>query len=395
MADYSIKGSLRTDKGIKKNGKYSIGLRVNVHGKETKVSTKLEVEKKDWDYSLQRPYPKAVLSEFLKLVDALDDHLYSEGRLGEEISLQSVKDFYAGKKRIKTEHQSFYEYFENFYQGKKYKPNTIKVYKGTLTVLKEFKPQLRIVDINLRFAEDFDIFLTEIKLNIDGGRFNRHKNLRTVIKDIANHRINIDNPYDRFKIPKSGVKDIYLEQEELDLIYQLQPKFTRDSTGRTILYMYLLASYTGFRFSDIIDLKWNHIDHDKKQIIKQMQKTGGDVILHIYPKAWRLLLVIASAIGKQGGKNNLGTDEYVFEKRFSNPTVNKYLKTFAEMAGITKLLTFHTARHTFATLLVLGGEDIFTVSKLLGHSDISVTQRYVNATKKLIENHAKNTKMFQ
>lgn len=213
MADYSIKGWLRTDKGIKKNGKYSIGLRVTVHGKETKVSTKLEVEKKDWDSSTQMPKPKAVLSEFLKLVNALDDHLYSESRLGEEISIQSVKDFYAGKKRIKPEHQSFHEYFENFYQGKKFKPNTIKVYKGTLAVLKEFKQKLRIADINLRFVEDFDIFLTEVKLNIDGGRFNRHKNLRTVIKDIANHRINIDNPYDRFKIPKAGIRDTYLEQE--------------------------------------------------------------------------------------------------------------------------------------------------------------------------------------
>lgn len=159
--------------------------------------------------------------------------------------------------------------------------------------------------------------------------------------------------------------------------------------------MYLFASYTGFRFSDIEDLKWSHIDHENKQITKQMLKTGEEVTLHIYPKAWRLLLVIASAIGKQGGKKNLGTDGYVFEKKFSNPTANKYLKSFAEMAGITKLLTFHTARHTFATLLILGGEDIFTVSKLLGHSDISITQRYINETKKLIENHAKNTQMFQ
>jgi len=396
MADYSIKGSLRIDKGIKKNGKFSIGLRVNVHGKETKVSTKLEVEQKDWDSNSQMPKPKAVLSEFLKLVNALDDHLYSEGRLGEEISIQSVKDFYAGKKRIKPEHQSFYEYLHEFLKRRSdLKPNTTKVYKTTLGALKQFRPQFRIADITLKFVEDFDAFLKSVRNNKDGGRNNRHKNLKTLVNDMIDHGINIPNPYNLFRMPMYGKKDIYLEEDEIQRLYQLQIKFDRDSYARISLYMFLLACFTGFRISDIKDLKWSDIDYEKKQIKKRMVKTEGKVVTVLYEKAWRLLIVIASVTGNRAGKKNLGTERLIFEKIPSEPTINKYLKKLAQMAEIPKEVSFHVSRHTFATLHQHNGTDIYIISKLLGHSSITVTQRYLNGTEKMISDYAKTSKMFK
>lgn len=387
MKPFSVRACIRTDKPALKNGKYPIYLRVRVSGSETKIPTGYEVEKSLWDSKLQLPKKNPLQNVLKKEIDSLETYLLTEQSTGGEISINLVKDFFAGKKKIKPEHESFYDYYLKFVEDKKAEGkahDTIRIYNGTYKILKEFAPKLKISDITLRFIQDFDAYLRDKKGNEDGGRENKHKNIRAVVLDMLKHDIAVKNPYTKFKMPRAKIREVYLEFDELMALRDLRPKFEAGATKRIVLQMYLFGCYTGLRFSDIIDLKWSHVNLDTNRIKKVQVKTGDPVTVIIEPWARSILLEFSNS------KKNINTDKLVF-KTLSEPTVNRNLKILAEMANIHKVITFHTSRHTFGTLNILENPDkVLLVSKLLGHADIKTTMIYFNDTDKLIDDHAKN-----
>ena len=204
------------------------------------------------------------------------------------------------------------------------------------------------------------------------------------------HDINIKNPYgqDKFKMPKAKVRETYLEYKEIEKLRDLQGKFSLGSTQLTSLHMYLLACYTGFRISDILDLKWTHINLEANKIEKIQVKTKNKVTSVITPWVKALLLLYSN------GKKNVGTDKPLFENPVTSNTVNLHLKVFAKMAGINKTLSSHTARHTFVNLVATSEKNILTVKTLAGHSKISSTMVYFHDEEKIVNNFAKTTQLF-
>jgi stress-induced morphogen len=149
---FSVRACIRTDKPVLKNGKYPIYLRVRVSGNETKIPTGYEVEKSLWDSKLQLPKKNPLQNVLKKEIDSLETHLLTEQSTGGEISINLVKDFFAGKKKIKPEHESFYDYYLKIVEDKKNEgkaQDTIRIYNGTYKILKEFAPKLKISDITL------------------------------------------------------------------------------------------------------------------------------------------------------------------------------------------------------------------------------------------------------
>lgn len=127
---------------------------------------------------------------------------------GQFITIDMVKDFCAGKKKVKAENQSFFEYFNEFIERKRkeVKADAIAKYQTTYKFLEECCGDFRICDMSLKLIERFDDFLIEEKGNAPGGRFTKHKNLRSVIIDIDKHDIPIKNPYKNFTIPQPSKK---------------------------------------------------------------------------------------------------------------------------------------------------------------------------------------------
>lgn len=390
MKPFSVYPCLRLDKPLK-NGNYPIYLRVTVIGEETKIPTGYEIDKNLWDTKSKLPKKNPLRTVIGKIKIDLETHLLTEQSLGGELSIQLVKDYFRNKKRIKPENTSFLDYFLDFIESKKKEgkdEDTIRIYNNTHNILKEFSPKLKICDVNLKFIEQFDAYLRDIKGNKEGGRENKHKNMRAVILDMIRHDINIKNPYLQFKMPRAKIREIYLEMDELVAMKKLLPKFEPSSPRRKSLQMFLLACYTGMRISDILDLKWSHIDLDKQRINKKQIKTKDAVTIVIEPWARALLLELSNS------KKNIGTNKPVFENPVTSNTVNLHLKEFALMADIKKNISCHVARHTFGTLQILAGADLLTVSRLLGHSDISTTMAYFNNEQKLIDNHAGKQQLF-
>lgn len=119
MAEYSIISCLRTDKPMKKNGKYPIYLRVRVRDKETKIPTNLEVSKEQWDNKRKEPKQAAIRTMLYKQKGDLEMQLSNAMADGQFITIDMVKDFCAGKKKVKAENQSFFEYFNEFIERKR------------------------------------------------------------------------------------------------------------------------------------------------------------------------------------------------------------------------------------------------------------------------------------
>lgn len=149
---------------------------------------------------------------------------------------------------------------------------------------------------------------------------------------------------------------VFLTAEELQ---QLKDTPISNSEVRRA---FLFSCATGLRLSDVINLKWSNVKEDAIQI--RMKKTGDNIVIPLGMAASREL-------GERGKAN-----DYVFNlinKKIAD--ITQLVTRWGKRAGLTKHISFHTARHTFATL-VLPQSDIYTVSKLLGHKSIKTTQIY-------------------
>lgn len=142
------------------------------------------------------------------------------------------------------------------------------------------------------------------------------------------------------------------------------------SDGSTIERAFLFGCLTGLRYSDIRSLKWEDVQGGR--IVKRIVKTHKTEYLDLNAQAVELM-----------GERGKGVVFPDLDRRTFTP--NKLLRRWADRAGLSKHISFHTSRHTFAVLMLSAGVDIYTVSRLLGHSSITTTQVYadiVDAKKK-------------
>lgn len=391
MADYSICKCIRTDKPVKRNGKYPIYLRIRVGNKETKIPVGLDIKKELWDSKKREPKNKALLILLNRKVVELEHRIYKSLVEGQEISLEAIKDFSSGKKKTtKTETKSLYEYYLEFVERKRKEglnPETIRVYMTTYNILKSFKKKLYLSDISLSFVEKFDDYMREVNGNSPGGRNPKHKNLRSFILDLQKHDILVNNPYKWFKIPSPNTKEIYLDKTELNTLIDYTNNLARDFKEYKILKMYLFSCYCGLRFSDVMTLTWKDVDLENLLIRKTMIKTKTDVITPLFPKAYDILM--------EWSKNSFvkADDERIFHN-YSEPTINNTLRLHTKLAGINKHITYHSSRHTFATLLVIDGVDIYKISKYLGHKSVDMTQRYLKYDLSIAKESARGINTF-
>lgn len=191
--------------------------------------------------------------------------------------------------------------------------------------------------------------------------------LKSCINQAYEERIIPHNPsvgIDNFK--KEETTRMYLTLEEIKLL--VDTPCERDSIKRAFLFSCL----TGIRRSDIIKMTWDevHVQSGFIRIIFRQKKTRRQEYLDITPQA-------AELMGKRGNPH-----ERVFEGVMSPNCTNDTIKRWVLRAGIAKDITFHCARHTFAVLMLDIGTDIYTVSKLLGHRELSTTQIYAKVLDK-------------
>lgn len=191
--------------------------------------------------------------------------------------------------------------------------------------------------------------------------------LRACLNQAVEERIIQTNPIlgvERFK-EAEGTR-MYLTIEEVKTLAQTECEYPN------IKRAFLFSCLTGLRRSDVLRLKWGdvHKQDGYTRIIFTQKKTDGLEYLDISAQASELL-------GERGKPN-----DNVFTDIHSPSCTNEAIKRWVLRAGINKEITFHCARHTFAVMMLDLGTDIYTVSKLLGHRELSTTQRYAKVLDK-------------
>lgn len=173
------------------------------------------------------------------------------------------------------------------------------------------------------------------------------------------------NPFTRIsssdKIHKPESKREYMTIDEVRSL------IATPMSNETVKSAYLFSCFCGLRISDIKELRWKDVFCDGEQYRLQviMQKTKAPIYLPLSPEALRWM----------PDRKGKAADEKVFDLP-SMSRINELLKPWALDAGISKHFSFHTARHTFATMMLTLGADLYTTSKLLGHTDVRMTQVY-------------------
>lgn len=269
----------------------------------------------------------------------------------------------------------FINYFREL--ADKHNQRNREVWLCALHYLKEFTGgTIRVADVNQKFCNDFKEYILNAprirsrKLKISQNTaFSYFNKLKAALKQAFRDGIiktDISSQVERIK--EAETERQFLTIDELN-------NLVRTDCGLPILKQAaLFASLTGLRFSDIQKLVWSEVQQSKeikdgKEIdyyfIRFTQKkTKGVELLPIPVQAYDLL-------GQRGAPT-----EQVFEGLQYSAFVNFHLKRWVLKAGITKNITFHSFRHTYATLQLNAGTDIFTVSKMLGHRDLKTTLIY-------------------
>ncbi len=242
--------------------------------------------------------------------------------------------------------------------------NHIIIYKGDKTLL---------ANVDLNYCRGFVKYLTTAKSGRDT------VNEKTLSKSSAKLYFSLFtaamkqavredkiafNPMEKLdkndRKPLNGESKLieYLTIEELKLLMQ------EHCSNREVERAFLFSCFTGIRISDIKNLTWDNISKrgDNYILSFKMQKTTRNLVLKLNKQAIKYLPD--------------RTDNYIFDLPSNTASINNSLKSWAKRAGVNKNIHFHTARHTFATMELTMKVDLYTISKLLGHKNLSSTQVY-------------------
>ena len=259
--------------------------------------------------------------------------------------------------------------------GKEYAPGTLERYKTSLSHTVEFLQwkykvsDIEIIKIDHAFITDYEFWLRSVRNCANNTAVKYIKNFSKIIKIcLANNWIE-RNPFANYKSKVKEVERVYLTEKEIQNIIEKDFKTERLSLVRDI---FLFSCFTGLAYIDVKNLTKSHISigiDGEKWIFTHRQKTESASKIPILP-------VTQMIIDKYSDHPQSNNEDKLLPI-LSNQKMNAYLKEIAGVCEIEKELTFHIARHTFATTVTLtNGVPIESVSKMLGHKNLRTTQHY-------------------
>ena len=358
-------------KCLNKKGMALVQVEAYLDRKKKYFSTKVYLKPEQWDTKklVVKNHPNAdalnrLIYEYVAMIEKKELELWQQGK---RISLELLKDTLAAREN----NTSFIPFFKQEVMNSSLKESTRRNHLSTLMLLQEFKRDVIFSDLTFEFISSFEHFLQSKGYHIN--TIAKHmKHLKRHINVAINKEyIEIQKyAFRKYKIKTVENKHTHLTPEELERLEKLR------LTGRCMKYQktldaFLFCCYAGMRYSDFINLSPDSIVdiHQETWLLYKSIKTGTEVRLPLY-----LLF---------GGKGLVILDKYrdniqeFFHLR-DNSNVNKDLNIISRLAGLSKKISFHTARHTNATLLIYNGVNITTVQKLLGHKSVKTTQVYTN-----------------
>lgn len=361
---------------VRRDGSCMLYAQVHIKGKTVKLPVEISLEPMFWDKDkevVKNYHPKA--EELNMMLDQVRTNVFEIRKRYMLQNLDLTIEALRAEFRTSGGSDDFLVFMRReieIHQGE-LSVNTSRQYKSVLAKLIGFKSQIMYSDLTPDLLNQFQVHCRKLGNNLN----TTHKNLK-VMKVFVNYAMKRDllkkNPFDNVRIRKGKPTLVYLAKEERDLMMQMFDGRYTSEKYRRVLHYFLFACFTGLRISDIKLLRWENIADHTIYItpFKTRRVNQETVIIPLGAKAMWLL----ERVEKRP------RCPYVFDI-ISEQKTNQYLKEIADMVGIKKNLHFHVARHTFATLFLEATNDLATLQKLLGHSNIQQTMVYAHVSDQL------------
>lgn len=383
---------------VNKDGTSAIIVRVSIDGERQDWSTKLACEPERWDGKAGKATGRSsksfeINNRLQDIQTILTNHFYDIQRRHGFVTAEMVRNAYMG---ITQREESLLKLYEQHLEDtkklvglSKADPTYRKYERMYRRVVEFMKKKYNITDIPLReikyqFIVDLEFFLRTEYGYSQNTTYKCMKFFKQVInKAIRAGLITVD-PFNGYKISVQRVDRGFLSEDDLKKMMEKEFASKRLEQVRDI---FVFACFSGLAYIDLANLRVDNIQKmfdGRLWIVTHLQKTNTKVTVPLLPPAIKILK-------KYEGKYLDGQLLPII----TNQKLNCHLKEIADICGIEKNLTFHLARHTFATTMTLGkGVPIESVSKILGHTNIQTTQIYARITNEKIshdmENLAKN-----
>lgn len=371
-----------------KEGKSPVMLRVFLKGEMANFgSTRIFVDKTLWCNTTSRLRGRT--AEALSANASLDGissslhNLYRKLQDNETLSIDKIRSVYLGKDR---EFSTFLPIFDKFLDdaalevGKTRSKDNHQKYSVIRRNFEEFlwmkysRKDIALNEFSRATVQDFEHYVSTIGGCANNTTHKKMKMLKTIVLYAINRGFMLHNPYAGYTLRRHPVNRGYLTDEEILAITNKKLSIPRLEVVRDI---FIFSCFTGLAYIDVANLSSEHIVTmgDKEWIMTKRQKTSVEANV--------LLLDIPRAIIEKYRHTTYREGKLL--PVLSNQKMNAYLKEIGDLCGIKKNLTFHLARHTFATMSLSKGVPMESVSKMLGHTNIKTTQIYARITSKKIE----------
>ncbi len=374
-----------------KNGEAKIYARITVNQKRVNISLKYNVLVNTWSTNKSRvtgnSQKSRIINHYLDQVHSKLFKCYQELNAEEKlVTSLAIKNRFLGIDQKHYSMQNLIDYHNDKMVHKLHK-DTMRHYKTSQKyILSLIKKRYRNSDIYLKdIGYDFILeFENMLRAHNQGAIANNtmitHIQRLRKMTTMAYHMEWIDrDPFAKYKAKHEKVERGFLTETELSRIEELPYSIERIQTVKDL---FVFSCYTGITYGDIMLLTKDNIVFglDGYQWINtKRQKNGNPVKIPLLPKALSLI----ESYKKHPKSILKGT----LFPRISNQKLNSYLKEIAVLCDISKNITFHMARHTFATTVTLtNGVPIETVSKILGHTKIATTQIYAKVIERKVSN---------
>lgn len=389
---HTIKVVMRLEKLSKKSNEAPVCVRITKN-RETTYKTLFRLDPKFWDADkghVKKSHPNAGEhnATITKTVAEYDKEALLQGLTKKSHGVSGIRDIVHKKQTL-----DFIKYAIGYVEQLEIE-GTYSVYKKYKTVVYKFrnfigKDSMQINGVTPELIKRYEKYLSEsLKNGVDTITVNM-KALRKLYRD-AVEKYNLDTGADPFKDIKFKLTQparVFLTEEEIGRFLSLKCKPM--SPHANVRHIFLFECYTGLRIGDILTLKWRN--YDGNTISLTMQKTGKVAVLPLSDVAKNIVEDRKYLNEKYLGE--ISPNNYIFDMlkvdvdtaskkdthnaiSSSNAQINKTLKSIAKRLNISKTITTHTGRHSFATLLITKGANVYAIKELLGHSDVKVTQIY-------------------
>jgi site-specific recombinase XerD len=366
----------------KKDGRVVIMVRITINGIRSQFSSKLLVQPEQWDSKNERVKGQVAearnLNRLLENIgSSLNVHYNKFMSIDGHVNPERLRNIFLGHEEQEQTIISFFDKFNDQYKLKVGTTSTHRTYTRYLLTrerLVEFMKQrynlsdIPIKEMTVSFIDEFYLYIrnnTECNHNSSLKFLQR---FRTILYFAKNSGLSFNDPFGSFRFRYDKVNRGYLDQDELDILYTKKFSSARLSQVRDI---FIFSCYTGLAYVDIFELTEDKIRKafdGHLWIMTKRQKT--DVNTNV-----RLLDIPLTILERYKGKQKNGKVLPVI----SNQKTNDYLEEIADICGIDKKITFHLARHTFASTVALGNDvPMESIQSMLGHADIKTTQIYAH-----------------